>query len=251
MDAITQEAATQVAQDAPAQETPVFSQEIQQEQSTAIPEKFRGKGLDDIVQSYTHLESEYGKTKQQNQELSAKAARAEELERALWATQQQQKQEQPQENALNVEQEFNRLWERDPQSAVLARAAMIERQTQNMLQDFETKSYYQKCREQVPDFAALEPKMMELMPQYAPMIRPDKVMSPETITALYKLAKAETADARINQARQQGMQETQSFNREKASAFAESPSSTGSASVSFESLPLEDMAKLLGRVEQA
>lgn len=220
------------------------------EQPNAIPEKFRGKGLNEVVESYQNLESEFGRTKQENQELRQKAAEFDRINQELWRTQNQP----PPNNVIDPteaeEAEFAKLWERDPAAATQARVRLTEKKTQYAIQDFEARQFYNAARQQLPGFVELEPRMKELLQDYAPIIKPDQIMTPKVILALYNQARSETLDAKMNEAKRVGAQEAENLRREKHSAFAEGSSITGSAPQDFAKKSLADMQRELGYVAQ-
>lgn len=236
------------------QETPVHSTESSQEQSFMIPDKFRGKDLKDVVNSYVNVESQWKKTQSENQELKERAERAEQ-QAALLAQQQRQpaKVEQPvHSTTLSEEEAFRQDWEKDPEKATLNRTLRAERKIENHIKSLETQNYYNSVKTTLPDFVELEPIMMDLAEKaYASgLVNPDKLNSPEMINTLYYTARGMAVDRKIAQAREAGAAEAKKLTQEKSSAFSEGSSAPGQMT-RFEDLSLEEMKALLPHVDRS
>lgn len=259
MEATTEQSAAELEakiMEAPVQEAPVMSQEstieTAQEQPLTIPEKFRGKGIEDVLKSYTHLEGEHTRTRQKMSELETKAARAEQLEAALAQQQMQMQmpvQSSPVQSTTLPAEDFIQEWERDPARAVLNRTERAEKKMENMLNAMNTSRYYHDVKSKLPDFAELEPLMVSYATQMANLVGPEKMNNPQVIDALYYMARGATVDQRTQQAQKQGMVEAQKLQREKMSAFSEG-ATPPQGSVRPEDLSASELEKLIGVVKR-
>lgn len=235
-------------------EAPIMSQDVSvdayQDQPLTIPEKFRGKGVEDILKSYTNLESMTSRIKQENESLKAKANKADQLE-AMLAQQQVQQQyqaQQPVQSTTTAPQDnFMEVWERDPAAAVLMRTELAERKMEQYMKSVATQNHYAQVKTQYPDFAELEPTMVQLAQRWVNVVGSDKMNSPEVVDALYYMAKGASVDQRMQSAKQQGIKEAQQLQREKQSAFSEG-STPPRGTVAPENLSLEELEKMLGVV---
>lgn len=239
--------AQELVQETTVTETPV-------EDKFEVPEKFRGKGLEDVIKSYTNAESELGRLRSKVSDLEKKATKADQLEQQINqynAYLQQQAVHTTQ--VPNEDEIFMKEWEQDPARAVLFRAKLAENKTQDFLQQYATQVHYEKAKSDpvnYPDFVNLEPTMVRIAQQRAHLVRPDRLNSPETIDMLYKLARAEHVNDQLTQARSLGAREAEDLRRQKSKAFSEASSPAGSGSVPFEDLSLSEMRKMIGVVER-
>lgn len=251
---------TEVA--APVVETEVVTPEVQTEQEAPIatseseqplmiPEKFRGKDLKDVVNSYVNVEKQWRQTQNTNKELEERAIKAEQ-QAALLQQQQTQVQPQPIHSTtpeISEEEQFMKDWEENPATATLKRTQRAERKIDNHQRNVQTTNYYNQVKTQLPDFVELEPVMIQLAQQAASFVSPDKLNSPEMVNALYLMARGQAVDTRLAKAKENGIQEAKQLNREKAAAFSEGTSAPGKMT-RFDELSLEEMRALLPKVER-
>ena len=258
MEATTEQSAADLEAklaETPIQEAPVMSQNIETvEQPLVIPEKFKGKGVEDILKSYTHLESEHTKARQQMSELQAKASRAEQLEAALVQQQQLQAMQQasvPVQSTTVSQDDFMQVWERDPAMAVKLRTEQAERKMEYRLNAMETQRHYLDAKSRYPDFAELEPIMVQDAQQIlsSGIIPADKMNSPAVIDYLYYAARGRTIDQRMQEAKQQGMKDAQRLHNEKLSAYSEG-STPSQGTIRPEDLTASELEKLIGTVKR-
>lgn len=255
MEAITETAANQEQEAYSAPEPqPIFSKGIGPESileaDASLPEKFKGKSIYDVAESYSSLESEFSKTKSQMKELEEKAKRAEMYEQAIAAQQFQQQAQPVHTQQMDPTQDFNALWERDPALATQTSIHRVEQKLQYALQDLELKNAYDKASKSYPDFMELEPVMKQIAVELLPLVRSDQVGNPVTLDVLYNVARARTEDARLRRAQENGMQRAQESKRERNAAYMEGSTPVGSSQKNFEELSLEEMARALGRVKR-
>jgi hypothetical protein len=251
MEATTVQAATEVVENA--QNTPILTKgigpELLDQAESNLPEKFKGKSVYDVAESYSSLESEFSRTKAQVKELEEKARKAEMYEQML-AQQQVQTQQPIQTQQIDPNQEFNQLWEQDPALAVKSGMGRLEQKLQYAMQDLELKSNYERAKSSYSDFNELEPVMKQIATELLPLVKADQVSNPVTLDVLYALARAKTEDARVRRAQESGMQQAAQARREKSAAYMEGSSPVGQATKSFEDMTLEEMARELGRVQR-
>lgn len=204
-----------------------------------MPEKFKGKPLEDIVKSYENLEAEHTKARMA---LREKEQQVGIYEQALRTQSQPQVQREPED------QLFMREWEQDPAKATynqskrdLQKAAALNNQTASTL-------FYNSIRSDernYPDFNELEPRMMEIARQSADLIKPDMLNSPRVIELLYKQAKSEKFGNDVSKARLQGQMEAESRRKEIKAAQFENPTPVSASNLSSEDKTIEQLEKEL------
>lgn len=251
MEATTVQAATEVVENS--QNTPILTKgigpELLDQAESNLPEKFKGKSVYDVAESYSSLESEFSRTKAQVKELEEKARKAEMYEQLL-AQQQAQTQQPIQTQQIDPNQEFNQLWEQDPALAVKSGMGRLEQKLQYAIQDLELKNAYDRASKTYPDFMELEPVMKQIAVELLPLVRSDQVGNPVTLDVLYNVARARTEDARLRRAQENGAQRAQESRRERNAAYMEGSTPVSSSQKNFEDLSLEEMARELGRVQR-
>ena len=208
-----------------------------------LPEKFRGKSVEDIVKSYENLESEHTRSSQ----------RSKDLEHLVGVYQEAFKKpvQQPQ---ITEDQIFQQEWEQDPKMAVYNQTQRVAQKMYQMNSQTATNLFYQNARNDsnnYPDFERLETKMMDLANRYSGLVNPQKIASPETIDLLYKLARAESMPETLSQAKAQGEREAKARHRETQAAGFESPSPVSSSQVKPEDMTIEQLEKQLGFVDRS
>jgi hypothetical protein len=234
-------------------EAPIAS--TQSEEPLMIPDKFIGKDLKDVISSYTNVESQWKKTQQANKELEDRAKRTEQQLSELQRQQQVEREraaQQPIHSTTPVvsdDELFMKEWEQDPAQATLNRTRRAEQKVAHQERSFKTNEYYKYAKQQLPDFEQLEPEMMKIAEQLAPFARADMIQSPEMVNTCYLMARGSTVDTRMQQAKENGIEEAKQLNREKAAAFSEGSSAPGQMT-RFDDLSLEEMRKLLPKVER-
>lgn len=234
------------------QEAPIVVDRIAGEPDL-VPEKFKGKTIDDVFTSYKSLESEYSKTKSKIGELESKAQEAERLKQELEFAQRQQALLQ-QQNQLFMSQgpaqtapqkdRFNELWEHDPANAVKQAIYSVQQNIEQKLNQRETVSHYQRLKQSLPDFTELEPVMEQVSQQLAPFIDPSVRSSPVVLDTMYYIAKGIKADETAKKAVNKGMEEARKVQAEKNAAISEGPSSHMPAK-DFSSMSTEEMRQYL------
>lgn len=206
-----------------------------------LPEKFKGKPLEDIVKSYENLEAEHTRARMA---LREKEQQVGIYEQALRSTQSQQ--QQPQRES--EDQIFMREWEQDPARATynqsqrsLQKAAALNNQTASSL-------FYNTVKnddKNYPDFNELEPRMMEIARENADIIKPDMLNSPRVINLLYKQAKSENINDNVSKARIQGQIEAESRRKEIKAAQFENPTPISASNISSQDKTIEQLEKEL------
>lgn len=218
---------------------------------TRIPEKMRGKSIDEVVDMYSNAESELGKVRAVAQE---KQREAEELKRLLDSRPSESRQEPTHTTPTVTEEEiFRKEWEDDPAKASFNQSKRAEARAISEISNVETRTFYERAKEDgenFPGFKELEPRMIQLAREHADIVDPRKVNSPKVVNLLYKLACAEVIDQEVERARQEGAKQERETRDEKNAAQVEGSSSTSQGTVPFEDLSLTEMEKLLGVVER-
>lgn len=206
-----------------------------------LPEKFKGKPLEDIVKSYENLEAEHTRARMS---LREKEQQVSIYEQALRT----QSQAQPQVQRESEDQVFMREWEQDPARATynqsqrsLQKAAALNNQTASTM-------FYNTVKNDdrnYPDFNELEPRMMEIARENADIIKPDMLNSPRVINLLYKQAVSEKIGNNISKARIQGQMEAESRRKEIKAAQFENPTPISASNLSSEDKTIEQLEKEL------
>lgn len=223
------------------EEAPVVTVDRISGEPEIIPEKFKGKSIDDFMKSYNAMESEYSKTKNKIGELETKAQEAERLrqenEQLRLYQQQNQQLFQAQQQQAPVQQvnAFDELWEKDPGEAVKQSIAAIYQDVNGKLKAKEVESHYAYMKQNIPDFADLEPVMTNIAQRNAQHMDPNFRNSPDALNLLYLAAKGLKADETAKMAAQKGMQEAHRIQNEKFASMSEGPSSPA---------PAQDFSKL-------
>lgn len=204
-----------------------------------LPEKFRGKSMEDIVKSYENLEGEHTRAKQL----------AKELEHRVGVYQEVFKNPQYNQPQGKTEQEiFREEWEQDPAMATYNQSQRTLQRTQALNSQTTTQMFYQNAKndkENFPGFSELEPKMMELAQTYQGLVHPSQINSPATMHLLYKLARAENIGTDFEKAKNQGAKEAETRRKEVSKASFEGPT-PASQSIDPKDMTLEQLEKELG-----
>ena len=209
-----------------------------------VPEKFRGKPVEEIVKSYEESERRMKEATQRSKELEHQVGLYQEAFRNPQAFRPQ----------VTEDELFAREWEQDPKAAVYNQAQRLAQKMTAMNGQTATNLFYQNARNDqnnYPEFNKLEPKMMELANRYAGLVNPQKLASPETIDLLYKLARADSIGETVNEARMQGERQEKERNRETRNAAFESPTPVSSSNISDEDKTLEQLEKEIGFVKRS
>lgn len=162
---------------------------------TNIPEKFIGKSLNDIMQAYSELEkdrgrlaSEVGESRKRLEELEEQYRQGELERMARQSPPHQEVQPQQQLDPLSI---LDSKFDEDPREAIKAsmrqQLEMLENKIQmQRLQEQSAKAqdYYFSQKKANPDFARRETSMQSLARQYAHLVKPEFLNSPEMIKIL-------------------------------------------------------------------
>lgn len=225
-----------------------------------VPEKFRGKSVQEIIKSYQGLE---GKLGQLGSEKSHKEREAEELRMRLHLMEQHMLSLTPQRQVVREDSDplagFEKQMEENPQDAMKRLADNQRRLSSNLdvkveqrIRERDAVNFYERQKQENPDFAVLEPDMVRLSQQYAHIVRPEYLNSPETIQILHGLAKAKNMQRYVSEAVEKASKSQSAIKEEKRKAFSESAFSQGSQETSrpFSDLSLEEMRKELGIIDK-
>jgi hypothetical protein len=220
-----------------------------------IPEKFKGKSLDEVMEAYVNLESHAGKlasekdhvTKEKDEWVS-KYSRLESERQQTYSTQQPQA---PAE--MDPITYLDEHFEEDPKKAI--REAIkrqrdeAKKETQAMLrqtQASQASEYYYSQKKENPDFSRREPVMQQLVKEYADIIHPDMLNSPKVLKALDLMSRGQDVGYYEQEAVKRAQKNSSSAQDEKRRSQSESSNTEGDRSVDFGSLSLAEQRKLLG-----
>lgn len=184
-----------VASDEEQQAQPTEVGQPEQTETGIIPEKFEGKSLDDIMSAYRELEkdrgrlaSEVGESRKKMEELEEKY-RTEELSRMSQPVPPQQDVQPAQQ--MDPFSVLRTKFDEDPRAAIEESMQIQQDLLQNQmqmqrLQDQSNKAhdYYNNQKKDNPDFARRETSMQSLAKQYAHVVKPEYLNSPEMIKIL-------------------------------------------------------------------
>jgi hypothetical protein len=227
--------------------------------TTGVPEKFRGKSIEEISRSYRELESFAGRLSSEKshsqRELEDTKQRLTQIETQLQIAFQQRQQPQNQNQEApdpfkNIDEEFDA----DPKGTLRKVVDFARRQPQETSQRvamearaIAAKNHYERMSRDNQDFKELEPEMQRLATQFGPMVRPDMVNSPEMIDALYRLAKGSNVDRYAKTAASKAVTQSNLDRAEKRRAVSESAGAGAQGnSKPFEDWSLDEMQKFLG-----
>lgn len=236
------------------EEAPIITVDRISGEPEAIPDKFRGKSIDDVMKSYTSIESEWSKTKNKVVELEAQVQEANKLKAELDLARQQQAllqqqnqyfmQQTSQPERVQQRDNFSELWEHDPANAVKKAISDVQASLELKLNARETISHYDHLKKTRPDFAELEPVMEQVSQILAPSIDPSFRATPAAVDAMYFLAKGIKADEMAKKAATKGMEEARNLQNEKNSAMSEGSSSPAPAK-DFSSMSTTELREYL------
>lgn len=230
---------------------------------SSIPEKFRGKSVQEVAHAYKEVEKYAGRlsTEKAHAEKLAQEtqARLQQMEAQLQALYSQQQQQAPATQTepdpfSSIEEEF----EQDPRAAfkklvehVSSAPKQLESRLSAQARAQAAVDYYQQQMKENQEFRELEPEMKRLAGQFSGLVRPEFINSKESMQLLYQLAKGSNIERYSKAAAEKAIQANNLVKAEKRSAVSESSgASAGDRSVPFEELSLDEMAKALGRVER-
>lgn len=231
------------------------------ELDSALPEKFRGKSVYDLSESYQQLEkekgriaSELGQARKAAEEAAAKSSLLErQLQDAANARLQQPTTPQQRE-VTDPLADFDQRFDKDPKEAVryASQAAINEARNaqfqadQRMQQSLATQRYEQLKKDK-SDFSEHEAEMVNLASKFGAYLRPEVANRPEIVDLMYDLARGRNTEKLISKAIENSKKAGELVRDEKRSAFSESSNSNGSSEKDFAELSLAEMEKRLGR----
>ena len=211
----------------------------------SVPDKFVGKPTHEIITSYTNLESEHGKTKEEIRQLRERAERLENqnLQYQSMLNETRTRRE-PEHSVEDPFQEITRKWDDDPLQATLTGLQTIEERVESKFTATQAAARYEQAKndgEHYPGFKELEPKMIENAQRLARYVNPKYVNSPEMVDLLYKVTLAENGlpESVMNQ-----VNERVRVEQEKNAATMEGASTT--KSVNLNELSLAEMREAIG-----
>lgn len=214
-----------------------------------IPEKFRGKSLEDVAKAYTEAE----RSLRQAQEDRANAQREAELLRQQQLLLLQQQTGRP-TNQEPEDEAFLRDWVVDPAKATYEQLKRVEQkaiQTAQYQASISALKAAELDQTNFPDFAKYRGTMAELAKQFGDVIEPSKRNDPKLIPLLYNLARAAHVNDELENAKKAGRDEGSKKAREKSSADSEGSSRTNAnVSKSIEDMSLEELRKKIGYVKR-
>lgn len=225
-----------------------------------VPEKFVGKGFEDVLKAHKELESKLGQIgserAQEKKDRETLEAKYREMERQYEALRGQQTQaaQVPSQQA-EVEDPYKLYreeWQEDPETATLNLQRRLRDQDQAKLEqerfDDAAKdqiAYHNKLKQDNPDYARLEPKMGEIYQKYNKLINPKMAASREALDILHLAAKGLDVEYYTKIAIERAKTDSQSVRSEKQAAYSESASSIGSGDKSFKDMSIDEMEKML------
>lgn len=231
--------------------------------SDEIPAKFVGKSPLEIIRSYKELEKHTSRVSSEK----AQAERAAEEERqrrfaleAAYQNQQPARVTQQQEPTdYDPTSVLEKHWNDSPKDAIKAALGTVVNTVGNAFQSqiqeakkAATAQRWAEIQRQNPEEAKeLEPIMVQLSSRMGKVVRPDQVNSPETLDALYLMARGQNVDKSIAAKVKSELQKKAAVTNEKRSAFTESNNSQGEGeNRSFEKMTREEMRAALGVSEK-
>ena len=171
------------------------------ETNDSIPEKFVGKSPLDIIKSYNEIERSFHKA---SSERAEEAKKREALEQRIRDLESRTTQPAPQFQASPASQEpeqdpfsdYEKQFDVDPKEAIKSlfhkskHQAKAEAQLARMQMEQQLAAeYYNQQKLENPEFAKLEPTMLELAKEYGDLVSPDKANSRKALKLLQLAAK--------------------------------------------------------------
>jgi hypothetical protein len=220
----------------------------------AIPEKFKGKSLEEVLEAYTNLESHAGKLASEKDHATKEkdewATRYSRLEADRYTHASQQPQAPAELDPISYLEEH---FEEDPKKAI--REALrrqrdeSQRQTNAMLmqtQAQQASDFYYSQKKENPDFTRREPLMQQLVREYGDIIRPEMLNSPKVLKALDIMSRGSDVGYYEQEAVKRAQKNSSSMQEEKRRSQTESSNTAGEQTKEFSSLSLAEQKKLLG-----
>jgi hypothetical protein len=214
----------------------------------SIPEKFVGKGAEDIIKSYEALEKQFSSV---SSERAEERRKREELEARVREVEARYSQAQSTQSESDPLSEYEEQFETNPKEAIknlaLAQAERARMTSERQAAD----DFYRRQKETNPEFGQLENEMTNVAREYGHLLDPKKVNSPKTIELAYLIAQARTRDSYAKSYAEKLQAEKSKLVDEKRSAsVSESGSGIGTSGSSDPwNMPLADLAKKIGRVD--
>ena len=202
------------------------------EGTTEVNEKWlvpgRFKTAEDVLNSYQHLESAYGRTQNELQNLRKAAT--------------------PQRDQAAEVEEFARAAEKNPVEAIRRLARQEAQATEERFQAREFENTYRAYKKNA-EFAELEPTMVQISNQFGDMIQENGMqIDPRLLDILFLAARGLKANQLAAEAESKGKRRGEEAARKKAKAQVEGASgSKGQVKRKFEDLSLDEMRKELER----
>lgn len=228
----------------PIPETPASSENPQTQgaEGSQIPEKFRGKTLDDVIKSYVEIEKQASRLSNENKELKSKPASNPPVAEASKVPISSQPEK-------SIDELFEEEWHVNPQWATARRQdrAFQQHQQQQMLSD--AISWVQAADSGkvagFEDFAELRPVIAQLAQNFSGLINPNMQNHPIVAQALYLMAKGATFSQSLEKALASKADSVKKKVVEKKNATMETGSSRGDTTIAFADLPVHEMKRLL------
>lgn len=234
-------------------------------ESIGIPEKFVGKSVEEVAESYVNLEKQMSKIQS---ERAAERKNREDLDSRYKMLEsnlqilQHQLSQQPQHRQVMEPEtdpisDYEKTFDEDPKKAVKDLVDAVTRKTRGGAQEVSAqvqralvKDYHERQIKENPEYKKLLPKMQSLAAEYNDLVRPEKSGSIEALKLLQLLALGATRDEYVQEAISKAKQTADAVKSEKRNAFSESSQSTGdSKKLDFSKMSSAEMAKYLPRAD--
>jgi hypothetical protein len=226
---------------------------------TRIPEKFVGKSLDDIMQAYQELEkdrgrlaSEVGETRKKMEELEEQYRHTQFNQQPAPSTPQQEVQPQQQMDPLSV---LDSKFDEDPRAAIKEalkqQYEMLQSQSQMQRvqeQSVKAQEYYYSQKKDNPDFARRESSMQNLARQYAHMVKPEYLNSPDMIKMLDLASQGADRNYYEKAALKSAQEQGASVREEKRKASSVSSNSEGDSRINLNDLSNDEYLKAMEKL---
>lgn len=220
-----------------------------------IPEKYVGKSAAEIIKMHREAERVIGRL---GSEKSFKEREAEEwrnkyaqLENQFRSQPTPQRQSvAPQEDADPL-QVLNSKWEENPKEAIEKAIGTLSQRAQQAevkrVLEANQRALLAKYEElsKRDDFKELEPEMEGIAKQIASRFQPHQVNTPETLEAIYMMARGRNVDKLVQSEATKQASKQKLVRAEKKAAFSESGASKGESLRRPEDMTREELRKLL------
>jgi hypothetical protein len=229
-----------------------------------IPEKFVGKSPMEIIQAYNNLEKHSSKVSSERSEERKKREALEDRIKDLElraATPQSQPAQHTVETSPETDPfaEYEEQIDTNPKEAIkklvksVRNEVISESERRNMREEQQRATEYHLTQKAAnPEYAKLEPTMLQLSQEFADLVHPSKASSVKALKLLHLAAKGARMEDYLSEATSKAKKESQSVKEEKRSAFSESSAqSKTEGKKSIKDMTVEEIEALYGIARQS